>query len=310
MTKIVVIFAIVAAVGGGGAFLGGAFESGSSTVDESRGTYKVKRGGLKITLTERGTLKTKNSTIITAETSAKIEWLIDEGKMVKEGEILVELEKDDVLQRVENYKNQVIKLESELKSAETELLLQETQNKTDIEKADLAFEVAQVTLLKLLEGEIPQEKRKLKLSIEKAESDKRRYQQRVDAYRRFIKDDFVTPDQLEAEELKLKTAVNDLELRHVTLDDDPKRFNYHLSGDFSVSDGYSIEAFLMKREDVPEIVEGRDVERLWRTGVTQASSWEITMTQVGNYTFVLDNRVGEPEWKTVTTRLILSWDQF
>ena len=100
------------------------------------------------------------------------------------------------------------------------------------------------------------------------------------------------------------------QLRHVTLDDDPKRFNYHLSGDFSVSDGYSIEAFLMKREDVPEIVEGRDVERLWRTGVTQATSWEITMTQVGNYTFVLDNRVGEPEWKTVTTRLILSWDQF
>ena len=100
------------------------------------------------------------------------------------------------------------------------------------------------------------------------------------------------------------------QLRHVTVGDDPKRFNYHLSGDFSVSDGYAIEAFLMKREDVPEIVEGRDVERLWRTGVTRSSSWEITMPQAGNYTFVLDNRVGEPEWKTITTRLILSWDQF
>ena len=104
---ILVAFALVA--GSGGFFFTGALRSsGKDAEGGNKGTYTVKRNVLKITLTERGTLKTKNSTMINAETSAKIEWLIDEGKAVKKGDILVELEKNDVEQRVDNFKNTVI----------------------------------------------------------------------------------------------------------------------------------------------------------------------------------------------------------
>ncbi|MCZ6785821.1 MAG: HlyD family efflux transporter periplasmic adaptor subunit [Planctomycetota bacterium] len=209
--KITAITLVVTLVSGFGVWVTGLFGSGEDEARGMEGTYAVRRGSLPITLTERGTLKTKNSTVIRAETHAKIEWLIDEGKMVKKGDILVELEKTDVQQQVDSLKNQVTQLESELKSAETDEVIQRTKNLTDVEKAELNLEVATVTLEKLLKGDIPQEERKHKLAIEKAESDVRRYSERVQAYRELIKEEFVTADQLEQEELRLKTAQNELE---------------------------------------------------------------------------------------------------
>ena len=209
--KIAAITFVVTLASGFGVWVTGLVESDEGGAGGVQGTYEVRRGSLPITLTERGTLKTKNSEVVRAETHAKIEWLIDEGKKVKKGDILVELEKTEVQQQVDNLNNQVIQLESELKSAETDELIQKTKNLTDTEKAELNLEVARVTLEKLLKGDIPQEVRRHKLAIEKAESDVRRFTERVQAYRELIKDEFVTPDQLEQEELRLKTAQTELE---------------------------------------------------------------------------------------------------
>ena len=98
------------------------------------------------------------------------------------------------------------------------------------------------------------------------------------------------------------------QLRHVSVSMDSARFNYELEGVFTVSDGFSLEAFLMEREDATRIVRGQEVPRIWRTGVRNTSSWHIAMPTEGEYTFVIDNRVGEPEWKSVDSRVILSWD--
>ena len=209
--KIAAVTLVVTLASGFGVWFTGLVGSDEGEAGGIQGTYTVRRGSLPITLTERGTLKTKNSEIVRAETHAKIEWLIDEGKKVKKGDILVELDKTDVQQQVDSLKNQVTQLESELKSAETDELIQKIKNLTDVEKAELNLEVATVTLEKLLKGDIPQEERKHKLAIEKAESDVRRYTERVQAYRELIKDEFVTPDQLEQEELRLETAQTDLE---------------------------------------------------------------------------------------------------
>ena len=99
------------------------------------------------------------------------------------------------------------------------------------------------------------------------------------------------------------------QLRDVSIAADSIRFNYFLSGSFEVSDGFSMEAFLMRKEDVPAIVAGEEVERVWRSGVANSAAWEFGVPQGGDYTFVLDNRVGEAEWKSITSRLVMSWDE-
>jgi multidrug resistance efflux pump len=164
----VIILVLVVATGGGAAWKFELFSS-SKPKDNGKGSHVVKRQTLKIVLTERGALKAKNSTKIVCEAHGKIAQLIDEGKSVKKGEVLVELDKEDTQNRLEQYENQITQLEAELKSATTEEVIQVGQNKTDIEKAQLNLEVARVELKKHKEATVPAKERELKLKIEEAE---------------------------------------------------------------------------------------------------------------------------------------------
>lgn len=175
------------------------------------GTHAVARGRLPITLTEKGTLKTKNSTQLRAETYAKIEWIIEEGKSVKKDDVLVKLDKQDTEKQKEQLENQVTQLEAELKSATTNELIQKQQNQTNIEKAELALDVAKVELKKFLDADDPAERRKLALAVESAETDVGRNEDQVKANEELRKEDFVTENQLREARILLKKAQNDLE---------------------------------------------------------------------------------------------------
>ena len=99
------------------------------------------------------------------------------------------------------------------------------------------------------------------------------------------------------------------QLRNIDAIVDSTRSNYRLEGDFTVSDGFALEMFLMHRRDVPAIVDGQEVERIWRTGLHRESELAYTIPLGGEFTFVIDNRVGEAGWKSVITRLVLRWDE-
>jgi hypothetical protein len=99
------------------------------------------------------------------------------------------------------------------------------------------------------------------------------------------------------------------QLRHVIVSEDPTQFNFKLSGDYTVLEGTSVEVFLMYQRDVQALIDGTRIERVWQSGVASSNAWEFSFVRPDSFTFVLDNRVGEPEWKTIRTRLILSWDQ-
>ncbi|HEX5138365.1 MAG TPA: efflux RND transporter periplasmic adaptor subunit [Planctomycetota bacterium] len=208
-----ILLAVVLCGGLGGAVLAVGPFRGEKKGDGPRegGTYTVVRAKLQITLTEKGTLKTKNCTPLRAETYAKIEWIIDEGKTVKKDEILVKLDKQDTEKQKEQLENQVTQLEAELKSAATNELIQQQQNQTNIEKAELALDVARVELKKFLEADDPSDRRKLALAVESADTDVGRSEDKVKANEELRKEDFVTENDLREAQIQLKKARNDLE---------------------------------------------------------------------------------------------------
>ncbi len=181
------------------------------------GTHVTRRDKLRITISEKGTLKTKNSTLLRAETYAKIEWIIEEGKAVKKDDILVKLDKQETEKQKEQLENQVTQLEAELKSATTNELIQRQQNETNIEKAELAVQVAKVELRKFLEADDPAERRKLALAVETGETDVERNEERVKANEELRKEDFVTENDLREARILLKKAKNDLETARMEL---------------------------------------------------------------------------------------------
>ncbi len=186
----------------------GGFEGSVSTEPNSSGTYSVARGDLSITLTERGTLKTLKAEEIKSQVQGKasIQWLMEEGRQVQAGDVVVELDKTDTEKEVEDRRNLIIQLESEENAAKTEELIQREQNQTDLEKADLALEVARAELAKLLEGDIPAKERELELAIDTATSELTRTEARFKEMPTMLEKGFITADQFEDERIKKRKA--------------------------------------------------------------------------------------------------------
>jgi RND family efflux transporter MFP subunit len=210
MRKAIVIVLLLGGAGVGIAAATGAFSQETESA-EPKNIHTVRRETLKITLTERGTLKAKKSTQIKAATHGKISWMVEEGTKVKKDDVLVKLDTEQTKQQVDTLANQITQLEAELKSAETEETVQIGQNKTNIEKAELNRDVAKVTLDKLIEADIPKKERDLKLAIEKAENNLDKNEEALKASEELFKAEFMTKNELRQARLDLKTAQNDLE---------------------------------------------------------------------------------------------------
>ena len=206
--KIVLVLLVILGLAGVALWQTGTLDSGISTDTISGGTFTVKRGDLSITLTERGTLKTRNAAQVRSQVEGRtpIQWLADEGKAVKQGDVVIELDRTETEQSVEERRNLIIQLESEEKAARTEELIQREQNQTDLEKADLNLEVARAELAKLLEGDIPTEERRLELAIITARSESERAEARFKEMPTMQEKGFITADQFEDERIKLRRA--------------------------------------------------------------------------------------------------------
>jgi HlyD family secretion protein len=108
------------------------------------GLYTVKEGTLRIVITEDGELAAKESEKVVADidAQAKIVWIIDEGTFVRKGTKLVELDKTELESFLESLELELISLHANYKNAEGRL--------------------------KVLKADAPQQIKKLKFEVEKA----------------------------------------------------------------------------------------------------------------------------------------------
>ena len=121
------------------------------------------------------------------------------------------LDKKDATTRFEQLQSQITQVAAELKSAETNEQIQRDQNKTDIEKAERALDVARVELQKFLEADVPAKLRELKLAIDEQKVAVERARDRLDANRQLRKEDFVTENDVKDAEINFRKAENSLQ---------------------------------------------------------------------------------------------------
>jgi len=186
----------------------GLFETTGAVDPTQGGAFTVKRGDLAITLTERGTLKTSTSQQIRSMVQGRtsIQWLAEEGKRVKAGDTVVELDRTEVQREIEDMETLIIQLDAEERAALTEVEIQIEQNQTDLKTAELALEVATAELSMFEEGDDLAQNRKLTLAIENAQSELTRADERLVQTEEMRAKDFVTNDQLEDEKIKVRNA--------------------------------------------------------------------------------------------------------
>ncbi len=103
------------------------------------------------------------------ESRAIIKWIISEGSHVAEGDPLVHFATDSIDDRIQQEELNVSSAENALQSAERALRIQESENNSAEQKADLRVQVAELELARWKEGQVTTKRRELTLAIEKAD---------------------------------------------------------------------------------------------------------------------------------------------
>jgi RND family efflux transporter MFP subunit len=170
--------------------------------------FAVVRGPLRITVEENGYLKAKENVTIKPKFKGQgtITWLVEEGKSVAPGDVLIEFDKTQLETQISELDNSLVQFEIELEAAKANLEIQERDNQAAIEKAALALQFAQLTLERYEQGDAPNELRKLELASEKATSALERARERFQEVPELVQQGFLTRIEEEEERIRVREA--------------------------------------------------------------------------------------------------------
>lgn len=197
----------------------GFFKADEDTLNNTP-VFAVKRGPLRISVTEAGVVQARDKIIVKNEVEGKtaIISLVDEGARVKKGDLLIELDSSNLLDQKVDQEIRVQNAEASFISARENLAVVENQAKSDIDKAQLAYDFAVQDLDKYLKGEYPNELKELESKITLAEEELTRAREKLDWSKKLYQEKYISQTELQADELAEKKKALDRELAQNDLD--------------------------------------------------------------------------------------------
>lgn len=194
---------------------------GGGEVTDNMPTFKAKKGPLRISVTESGTIQPKEKLIVKNEVegNTSIIYIVDEGTKVKKGDLLVELDSSNLQDQKINQEIQVQNAEASFISARENLAVSQNQAKSDVDKAQLTYDFAKEDLKKYQEGEYPNQLKEAESKITLAKEEFTRAKDTLNWSTKLNSEKYLSQSELQADELaekqkelSLKLAENELEL--------------------------------------------------------------------------------------------------
>src|SRR5262249_361997 len=143
-------------------------------------TYTVRKQSVDLTVVERGALESAENGDITCRVKARsqgntvastIKWVIDDGTLVKRGQLLAELDDSGLQEQLKAQRITVDNAKAAWVKAEEDYKITISQNESDIKTAETAVTLAELDLEKYLKGDYLQTKKDIEGRIKVAESD-------------------------------------------------------------------------------------------------------------------------------------------
>ena len=183
-------------------------------------TFKVRPISFPVVLKEKGEIKAKTSVDVRCEVDGQstILWLIPEGTIVKEGDLLAELESQDIDDRIRQKEIEVADLTASVEKSQIDYEIQVDENKSNIRKAELKLRLAELELEKYQEGEYPKQRREAELAIKVANERKRRAEDDVKSSEKLYEQQYITRSALEDDKFSLYTATIEVEKANLNLE--------------------------------------------------------------------------------------------
>jgi len=175
---------------------------------------EVQSGPLTISIAEAGSIQSRDKVVVRNQVEGRntIIALVDEGRMVKKGDLLVELDASDFQTRQVEQQILVDNAESAVIQARENLALVLNQNQATLDQTAVDAQFAKLELVKYEQGELPQEIQKLETAITLAREEQQRATDKLEWSRKLAQDGYVTRMELQADELAVKKCDLDLQL--------------------------------------------------------------------------------------------------
>ncbi len=187
------------------------FVRSTSSVGDENGAadrHVVRRGSFDITVPASGELAALKQIEIRnrLETRAVITEITEEGKTVKAGDILLRFNDEELRSKTKDAEEAVIGAQNSLDSALADLEINENTSESEVAKAQLKVELADLALKGWREGEVVTARQDLALAKQIAEMNFNRLQQRFEASERLYEKEFISLDEFKQDEIALVEA--------------------------------------------------------------------------------------------------------
>ncbi len=188
--------------------------SRNATSGGNMDVFTVKKGSLKISVVETGTIKPREQDIIKSDVEGitTILTLVPEGTIVKKGDPLVELDSTALLDSKIEREIKVGNAEASFIQARETLAVVENQAKSDIDEAQLTVTFAKLDLDKYIKGDYPNQLKKAQSKITIAQEERERAKQTYEWSKKLYAEKYISQTQLQADELAFTKSGLDLEL--------------------------------------------------------------------------------------------------
>lgn len=196
------VVAVVAAVAWVGSL---AFTPAESVAGAGKDIHLVERGSFNIVIPVSGELAAVRQVEIRnkLESRAVITEIVDEGRQVSAGEVLVRIADEDIKQRILDAEDKVKNSQSDLIAAEQNLEIKRSARESELEKADLAIELATLALKAWEEGEVVKKREELAIARQTAEINAERLRRKFEEAARLVEKEYLSRDEYEQDRIKM-----------------------------------------------------------------------------------------------------------
>lgn len=178
------------------------------------------RTSFEITVTANGELKAANQKDLKSELEQQttIVEVVEEGKTVKAGDVLVRLNSDEIQKNLDEAEDRLRSEENDVRVAENDLDIQRTDNASALSKAETGIKLAELELQKWLNGDDKEKRQADALAIEKGEREERRLKEKLERSRELFAKQFLSSDELKQDETAYLEAKSALETSYLQRD--------------------------------------------------------------------------------------------
>jgi HlyD family secretion protein len=287
---LIIVPAVLAMVGFVGLKASGSDPAAETTSALDTGQwFEVTRQSFDLNVVASGELEAKKKVEVKSQVKGRqpIIEVVEEGTFVKQGDVLVTLQADDINDKIEQEQLNVEKARADHITATQNLEIEKNEATSSVKTAEVELALAQLDLDKWLNGEVPQKRRELDLSLDKAVRRLARAERDHKLSVDLAAQKFISLNELEDSDIEKIEADNALETAKLAI---------------AVYDDYTYQREEKAKNSTREQAEG-ELDRTIRKNQSKIARMEADLNSKTRTLAIREDRLAELETQLVNTTI-------